>query len=244
MIFPFFKKKKLLDIKPLKVDIHSHLIPYIDDGAKSIEDSISLINALKSLGYKKLITTPHIMSDAYRNDATNIYEGLNLLKQRVIQEKIDIDIDVGAEYYLDDGFLDKIKSKGVMAINDRYVLFETSYLSKPILIEDMIFAISSEGYIPIMAHPERYRYVKDLSKEYKRFKDLGVMFQCNINSFAGYYGNDAKQKALFLSQNGMIDFLGSDLHHIKQIEVLAKVIQTDVYKAIFETNDIKNDKFF
>jgi len=248
MIFSFFKKKKVVEenhnIKPLQVDIHSHIIPAIDDGSKSIEESIELIKKLKDIGYQKIITTPHIMSDAYKNNASNIYAGLELLQQRLEEEKILIDIDVGAEYYLDDGFYDKLKDPKVMSINDKYLLFETSYLSKPMLLEDMIFAISSVGYIPLMAHPERYRYIKDFKTEYQRFKELGVMFQCNINSFGGYYGIDAKNKALFLSENGMVDFLGSDLHHSKQVEFLKKVIQTKEYSDIFISNNILNDTLF
>ena len=248
MIFSFFKKKKSVNqkhnIKLLKVDIHSHLIPSIDDGAKNIDESISLIKALKEIGYKKLITTPHIMSDAYKNSASNIYAGLDVVKERLIQENISIELDVGAEYYLDDGFYDKLKNSKVMSINNKYLLFETSYLAQPIELEDMIFTISSSGYIPLMAHPERYRYIKDLDKEYNRLKELGVMFQCNINSFGGYYGKDAQEKAKYLSKNGMIDFLGSDLHHIKQVDFLKKVIQSKEYNDIFISNNILNDTLF
>jgi len=248
MIFSFFKKKNRVEknqhIKLLKVDIHSHLIPSIDDGAKNIDESISLIKALQEIGYKKLITTPHIMSDAYKNSASNIYAGLDIVKERLLQENISIELDVGAEYYLDDGFYDKLKNSKVMSINNKYLLFETSYLAQPIELEDMIFTISSSGYIPLMAHPERYRYIKDLDKEYNRLKELGVMFQCNINSFGGYYGKDAQEKAKYLSKNGMIDFLGSDLHHIKQVDFLKKVIQSKEYNDIFISNNILNDTLF
>jgi tyrosine-protein phosphatase YwqE len=248
MIFSFFQKKQSSNDKnnynSLKVDIHSHLIPSIDDGAKSIDDSIQLIKELKDIGYQKIITTPHIMSDSYQNSATDIYEGLDIVRQKLDEENISIEIDVGAEYYLDDGFYEQLKSSRVMSINDKYLLFETSYLAKPIQLEDMIFKIISEGYVPVMAHPERYRYIKELQIEYDRFKELGVIFQCNINSFIGYYGSDARDKALFLSQNGMIDFLGTDLHHIKQVDVLKKAIQSKEYKNIFLTNEILNDTLF
>jgi tyrosine-protein phosphatase YwqE len=244
MIFSFFEKKKLLDVKSLKVDLHSHLIPSIDDGAKDIDESISLIKSLYSLGYQKLITTPHIMSDAYKNDTNIINQGLNLINDRLIQENIDIDIDIAAEYYLDDGFFDKLENSQILSINGKYLLFETSYIFKPIQLEDMIFAISSTGYIPLMAHPERYCYIKDMKHEYTRFKDLGVMFQVNINSFGRYYGKDAYAKALFLSKEGMIDFLGSDTHHIKQTQILKKVLHSKEYKEIFKNNQILNDTLF
>jgi tyrosine-protein phosphatase YwqE len=244
MIFSFFKKKKPQSVKSLKVDLHSHLIPSIDDGAKDIDESISLIKSLKSLGYQKLITTPHIMSDSYKNDANIIKQGLNLIQERLIQENIDISIDIAAEYYIDDGFFDKLENSEILSINNKYLLFETSYISKPIQLEDTIFAISSAGYIPLMAHPERYRYIKDMKQEYARFKELGVMFQVNINSFGGFYGRDAQQKAIYLSKAGMIEFLGSDTHHIKQTQMLKNVLQTKEYKEIFKYNQILNDTLF
>jgi tyrosine-protein phosphatase YwqE len=244
MIFSFFRSKKSKDIKSLKVDLHSHLIPSIDDGANDIDESISLIKSLKELGYQKLITTPHIMFDTYKNDANIIKQGLNLINDRLIQENIDIDIDIAAEYYIDDGFLDKLQNDQILSINGKYLLFETSYISKPIQLEDTMFAISSAGYVPLMAHPERYRYIKDFKQEYARFKDLGVMFQVNINSFGGYYGKDAYAKAMFLSKEGMIDFLGSDTHHIKQTQILKKVLSSKEYKEIFKNNQILNDTLF
>ena len=244
MIFSWFKKKKAFDIIKLEVDIHSHIIPSIDDGAKDIEESIKLLKELETIGYKKVITTPHIMSDAYKNSASNIYEGLRILQDKMAQEDIGLELDVGAEYYLDDGFYDRLKDEHVMSINQKYLLFETSYMSKPMLLEDMIYAISTAGHIPLMAHPERYRYIKNPIEEYKRFKDLGVMFQVNINSFGGYYGQDAKNKALFLSDAGMIDFLGSDVHHIKQLKMLNDVIYTKEYQKIFTNNNILNSTLF
>jgi len=244
MIFSWFKKEKAFDIIKLEVDIHSHIIPSIDDGAKDIEESIKLLKELETIGYKKVITTPHIMSDAYKNSATNIYEGLRILQDKMAQEDISLELDVGAEYYLDDGFYDRLKDEHVMSINQKYLLFETSYMSKPMLLEDMIYAISTAGHIPLMAHPERYRYIKNPIEEYKRFKDLGVMFQVNINSFGGYYGQDAKNKALFLSDAGMIDFLGSDVHHIKQLKMLNDVIYTKEYQKIFTNNNILNSTLF
>ncbi len=130
----------------------------------------------------------------------------------------------------------------MLTIKGKYLLFETSYFAKPMQLEEMIFSITSAGYIPLMAHPERYRYVKDFLKEYGRFKELGVMFQVNLNSFGGYYGKDAKYKANFLRKEGMIDFLGSDVHHSRQVDTLSKVFLLDAYKDIFTHNTILNDE--
>jgi len=242
MIFGLFKKRsKVLDTE-LLVDIHSHIIPSIDDGAKDMNESISLVKSMKSLGYKKLITTPHIMADTYINTPTIIREGLDRLRLELKREDISIDIECGAEYYLDDGFSDILKGGDILTIKDRYILFETSHYAKPINLEDTIFNILSMGLIPILAHPERYRYIKSNHKEYARLKDLGVMFQSNINSFGGGYGKDAKAKALFLSKEGYIDFLGSDVHGKRHTDMLSRVFNSNEYRDIFRKNTILNSQ--
>ncbi len=172
-MFSFFKKKvEPKKVPSLKVDIHSHLIPGIDDGSQSIEESISLLKGIEALGYKKIITTPHIMSDAYKNTPEIIKSGLSTLQKAAKKENILIEIDAAAEYYLDDGFCKLLSQKNILSINEKFLLFETSYISKPLQIEDMIFEITSAGYIPIMAHPERYRYIKNLWRSIADLKNL------------------------------------------------------------------------
>lgn len=242
MILSLFKKKKEKERgKTLKVDLHSHLIPGIDDGSKSMEESLSFLKEMEALEYQKVITTPHIMIDAYKNTPEIIHEGLEALREAAKSEGIGVEIEAAAEYYLDDGFYDLLEKGDMLTINGEYLLFETSYVSKPLQLEEMIFEIGAAGYTPLMAHPERYRYIKEFKKEYGRFKELGVMFQVNLNSFGGHYGKDAKRKADFLSQEGMIDFLGSDIHRMKQVETLHGVFESDAYSDIFKNNTIRND---
>ena len=242
MIFPFFKKKEEKKRGPILVtDLHSHLIPGIDDGSKSMKESLELLRGMETLGYTKVITTPHIMIDAYRNTPNIIRNGLNDLRQASAQAGIKVEIEAGAEYYLDEGLSSHLQSGDVMSISGKYFLFETSYISKPMQMEEMIFEISSAGYIPILAHPERYRYIKDPQKEFARFKELGVLFQVNLNSFGGHYGRGAKNHAEYLSKHGLIDFLGSDVHHKKQVETLSQVFLSDAYRDIFSHNTILNE---
>ena len=241
MIFSLFGKKKKRENAPrLRVDIHSHLIPGIDDGSQSMEESLELLRGMEALGYEKVITTPHIMVDTYRNTPKSIKEGLKHLQDAANAEGIKVQIDAAAEYYLDEGFYDHLHRAEVMSVKGGYLLFETSYVSKPLQLEEMIFEIGAAGYTPLMAHPERYRYIKDPSKEYKRLKDLGVMFQVNLNSFGGHYGKGAKIFAELLNKKGMIDFLGSDVHHAKQVDTLSMVFRSDVYGTIFDNNSIRN----
>jgi tyrosine-protein phosphatase YwqE len=243
MIFPLFKKRKEKQKGPiLKTDIHSHFIPGIDDGSRSMEESLRLLKGMEALGYEKVITTPHIMFDAYKNTPKIIKEGLSALRTAAKSEGIKIEIEAAAEYYLDEGFYDHLHSSDVMSIGGKYLLFETSYVSKPLQLEEMIFEIGAAGYTPLMAHPERYRYIKEPLKEYGRLKELGVMFQVNLNSLIGHYGRSAHYLADFLNKEGMIDFLGSDVHHKKQVETLTDVFCSDAYISLFQNNTIRNEE--
>ena len=243
MIFSFFKRKKEKreeDVPQILTDIHSHLIPGIDDGARDMDESLMLLRKMKSLGYQKVITTPHIMFDGYKNTPKNILEGLEALRLAAREEHIDIEIDAAAEYYLDDGFYDKLSAEEILSVGD-YLLVETSYVSKPLQFDEMIFEIQAAGFKPLLAHPERYRYIKDPEKEYKAMREKGIYFQVNINSFSGHYGREAKSKADFLNEARMIDFLGSDIHRMKQAEILGEVRKSDTLRSVLKNNIILND---
>jgi tyrosine-protein phosphatase YwqE len=238
-MFSFFDRKEKKTFT-LSTDLHSHLIPGIDDGAKDIEESLRLLQGLENLGYRKVITTPHIMSDCYRNNRDIIMDGLTYLRSEAKKAGINVLIEAAAEYYLDDGFYAHLEEGNLLTLGDDYLLFETSYVAKPLQFEEMVFAISTAGYKPLLAHPERYRYIHDFEKEYRYMKELGIFFQVNINSFGGHYGKDAQKKAEFLSKQGMIDFLGSDIHHYKQVETLGNIHNSKKYQNIFKRNTILN----
>lgn len=242
MIFSFFQKRKAKHRTPkLKVDLHSHLIPGIDDGSKSMEESLFLLKGIEALGYEKVITTPHIMLDSYRNTPKIINDGLKSLREAALAEGLQIEIEAAAEYYLDDGFYDLLQKDEILPVKGNYLLFETSYVSKPMHMEEMIFEILAAGYIPLLAHPERYRYIKEPKKEFVRLKELGVFFQVNLNSFGGHYGKSAKSNADFLNKHGLIDFLGSDIHHKRHLDTLPSVFKSDVYNRVYQYNTIRNN---
>ncbi len=232
----FFKKAKPLK---LKVDIHSHLLPGIDDGSKEMSESLEIIEKFLELGYEKLIITPHVMEDSYNNSTDIILEKYEKLKKAVNESGMNIKLEVSAEYYVDEEFLKRLENNDLLPIAGKYILFETSYYEKPLNLEFVIFQIQSKGYIPILAHPERYRYIEDM-KYYDLLKEKGVLFQCNINSFGGFYGKTSLKKAKYLAKNNMIDFLGSDCHSMKYIEALEKVLRDKSFTKAVEKNKIKN----
>ena len=224
------------------VDIHSHLIPGIDDGAQNMSESIALITKLKELGFKKLITTPHIMSDKYPNNSEIITNGLKKLKKELVKRDIDIDMEVASEYFLDKHFLNLLKQRDLLTFGNNYVLFELSYTSKPIFLESAIFEMISAGYKPVLAHPERYIFLHKNFEEYKWLKRKGLLFQINLNSFSGYYSKDVQKIANRLAEEGLIDFIGSDTHKERQLNHLQKNLSSHkVMEKIFKNNTILNE---
>jgi tyrosine-protein phosphatase YwqE len=240
----FFKKllnKPQRDRETLLVDIHSHLIPGIDDGSRTMYESIELIEAFKEMGYKKLITTPHIMQHRYRNSSEIILEKLEYLKDALLDHEIDIEIEAASEYYLDEYFRALIKKKEILTFNDNYVLFEISYSRAPNNLWEIIFELETSGYRPVLAHPERYLFMHDDFEAYEALKEHGVLFQLNINSLAGQYSKSIQKMAQKLVDRGMVDFLGSDVHELSQTETLAKMLQSDRLQKVFEKNTILNN---
>jgi len=222
------------------VDLHSHLIPGIDDGVGSFDESIELIKQLQDLGFKKIITTPHIMHHRFANTKQNILKVYEELREKMKKHDLKIDVDVAAEYYYDEYFLELIDKKELMTFGDNHILFELSYTLKPFMLEQAVAKLLSAGYRPILAHPERYKYYKT-KEDFERVKDMGLLFQINAISLGGFYGKNVKKSAELLVEANMVDFIGSDIHSQKYLEALSKVLQSSAYRRCFELNSIYND---
>jgi protein-tyrosine phosphatase len=236
-IFSKFQSKlPIVDFSSVSADMHSHLVPGIDDGAKTVEDSLALVRSLHELGFKKLITTPHIMSDFYRNTPAIIMAGLEKVREAVKAENIPVTLDAAAEYYVDDGFVKKLESEKLLTIGENYLLFEISYINCPENINEIIFRMQVLGYKPIMAHPERYPFWYGNFDQYKQFRDNGVLLQLNTNSLSGYYGYEAKKIAEKLIENDMVDLIGTDAHHQKHIQSLHKCTTEKFLHKVLEAN--------
>jgi tyrosine-protein phosphatase YwqE len=214
----------------------------LDDGAETEEQTLELIKSMIDLGYKKLVFTPHIMSDFYKNDISTIDPVFKYIKNIIELNQFDINIEYAAEYYLDEEFIKKIEDqKPLLTFGSNFLLFETSFLNKPVQLHSIIFKLKSQGYKPILAHPERYTYMYDDFNEYHRLKELGVLFQLNLNSLTGYYSPNAKKIAEKLIDKKMIDFIGSDCHNMKHFAQLSKAIETSYYqKKLSQLNLLNN----
>jgi protein-tyrosine phosphatase len=216
-------------LQKLGVDIHSHLIPGIDDGSANLEESMIMVRELHALGYRKLITTPHIMSDAYRNTPEGIRAGLQTLREAVQQEGLQVELEAAAEYYLDEIFAQTLGSRELLTFGgeNRYLLFETSYVASPMVLNDVIFELNTKGYTPVLAHPERYQYLwdGDALEDVRNLKSRGLKIQVNLTSFGGRYSKRAATIARELAAGDLIDFIGTDLHRPAQLDTIRKTFE-------------------
>lgn len=235
------KKYKTSILDYYQTDLHSHLIPGIDDGVKTLEESICIIRRFKELGYKKIITTPHIMAHRFPNTKETILDGLDEVKKELQNQNIEIEIEAAAEYYYDENFFNLIENEDLLTFGENYVLFELSYTQKPFGLEQTVFNLLSKGYKPILAHPERYSYYSSNLKKFEDLRDRGLRLQLNLNSLIGFYGKKPQKSAHYLVDNGLIDFVGSDTHAINYIDSFSQAIYTKVAHDIFEKNKIRNN---
>jgi len=244
-MFNLFSKKKIkgekFDFTVLKTDVHSHLLPGIDDGAKDLETSLQLIRGMKELGYQKLITTPHIIWDMYRNTPAIINDKLELVQEAIKREGLEIEIHAAAEYFLDEHVEELLKTKEpLLTISGNKVLVEFSMAFPSLNIKDILFDMQMQGYQPVIAHPERYIYLQQNKEFYRELKDIGCLFQLNLLALSGFYGRSVKDLAEYLLDNGFYDLVGTDLHHSRHLEELQHVEMTPSLRKAIESGQISN----
>jgi protein-tyrosine phosphatase len=223
----FFKKKQI----PLNhffpegfVDIHSHLLPGIDDGAKDIDQSLALILEMRSNGIKNFIITPHVLGDVYPNSSKFIKTKLNEVKQALESEGInDVSLKAAAEYMLDEQFTELLEKDDILTLKDNFVLIEMSYFSAPINIYELLFEIQLKGYKPILAHPERYNFYHHDINQYHKLKKAGCLFQLNLLSLTEHYGKGVQNTSKKLLKENLYDFVGTDVHHQNHLAMLKKI---------------------
>ena len=242
-MFSFFRRKEekkevKFNYESIAVDMHSHVLPGIDDGAQNVHESIALVKKMMALGIKKIIATPHIMADYFKNNEETIGAALETLKIELQNQHIDIEIEAAAEHYFDETFETRINNRKLMTMGDNYVLFELSFISQPPNVIAIIQRLKDYGYQPILAHPERYGYM-DI-EQLKIFKDWGCNLQLNTISLTGYYGTNAKRLAESLVDNDLIDFISSDMHHLKHADALKHALKTPHVQKLLHDYPLKN----
>lgn len=241
-MFSIFKKKVYpkTDLSALGCDMHSHLLPGIDDGSPDPETSNRLIHGLADLGYKKLITTPHIMWDLYKNDTHTISTAYKTLQHA--PDKLPVPLHTAAEYYLDDYFDQLlVNDTPFFTLKGKWILVEFSFVTAPVNLKQTLFNLQINGYQPVLAHPERYLYFGDDKKKYDELHDAGCFFQMNLLSLAGYYGKGVQELGEYLIKKKYVDLLGTDLHHDRHLQALqSSPLINDLVKYLLDGGKILN----
>lgn len=238
-MFGFFKKKKKLkEVIPQGfIDIHSHILYGLDDGAKTLTDTQMLISGLQDIGFEQFVATPHTTPLVWENTKEGILNRYEKVKSemQLSEEKLR----VASEYLMDDSFLKRLESEKLLTLKENYVLVEMSYINPPIQLYEIIFQLVSQGYQPVLAHPERYNFYKNDYASFKQLKNAGCLFQMNLLSSTGYYGGSVTEIADHLLKEGMYDFSGSDVHHEKHLKSFQSDIQLkniEAFEKLLEKN--------
>lgn len=223
-----------VSLASLAVDMHSHLLPGLDDGAETLAHSLDLLRELRSLGFGKLIMTPHVMGDFYKNTPEGIRAALAMLRMAAAEAGLsDVILECAAEYYLDEWLGRKLVDGTELLTfggERRYLLIETSYLNEPLNLTGTIFDLKAAGYRPVLAHPERYVYFYGRFAEIEKLRqEQGVLLQLNLNSLAGYYSPAARHVAEKLIDARLVDFVGTDTHHLRHTAALANKTLKSAY---------------
>jgi protein-tyrosine phosphatase len=241
-----FKKRKAkeVDLSRIGTDMHSHLLPGLDDGSPDVQMSDLLIKGLLDLGYKKLITTPHVMADIYPNTPTSIKAAYDELRKESQLSSVNYPVHPAAEYLLDDGFEELLnRDSSLLCIYENLVLVEFSFAAPPVDYKERIFQIQLRGYQPVLAHPERYFYWMGNKETYDQLKTSGCLFAVNLLSFTGYYGKPCLDVAQYLLKKNYINFLGTDLHHLRHLEMLQQSHQLmPVINHLLDKDSLQNPR--
>ena len=221
--------------EPILVDMHSHFLPGIDDGATNLDECLGLLKTFEDRGYQKIITTPHIIQDLYENTPETILPVLAIVKKALAESGSSLQIHAAAEYYMDENFIKLLDNDApLLTLKDNLVLVETAFMNEPANLREIFFKIRLKGYKPVFAHPERYMFLQNRKEKVEELFDSGVYLQINTMSLGGYYGLPAMKLAEWMIEQGFVHFLGSDCHRVRHLEPLAKAYQSKAYKKIRE----------
>ncbi len=236
----FSNQPKATDFRGVGADMHSHLLPGIDDGAPDLAESLTLIRALLDLGYTQLYTTPHVMSDLYPNTRDTILRKRDEVLEAIAESGLEVRFDAAAEYYIDKAFTELLTREPLLTLPGNRVLVEQSMMQAYPNLDQVLFDLQMKGYQPVLAHPERYAFYRH-EDQIMELADRGIELQVNLLSLSGYYGAAARKMAKALIEAEAVAFLGTDLHHIRHARALADCLKEPLFTRA--AGQVLNPKF-
>ncbi len=233
-------QKKAPQQERVTFDLHSHLIPGIDDGARTMADSVEMVRQMAAQGFNHLVTTPHIMWDSYKNTPEIITKGLGEVREACLENGIDIRLDAAAEYFIDEHFMELLRGNGeLLTLPGNRLLVELPYTTPLMNTTDTLFSVIGYGYRPVLAHPERYTYFHATPEIYQQLKEQGCELQLNALSLTGQYGSGVRKMARWLLKQRLVTFVGSDAHDLRHVKALARAMELqELRDYVFFNNEI------
>ena len=243
MFGKLFKRNKEQVKLFYNTDVHSHILPGVDHGSQSVEQSLEMLRAEMDMGINRVILTSHVTAITFENTRETFMDAYQKLLQAVSDEGLDIELHLSAEYRMDEYFDKEYKADHLIPMPGNHILLENSFQQELLNLDELLFDMQVKGYRTILAHPERYNYYSRRHKRYEQLHNAGARFQVNILSFTGYFGEEARDSALWFAENGMIDYLGSDMHNVKHAHIIMDYLNSKEWRKLSQeiAPNIKND---
>ena len=224
-------------------DIHCHILPGVDHGSPSMEKSLEMLQAEAEMGISRVILTSHVTAVTFENTREKLMDAFLKLQDAVTDAGMDMDLALSAEYRMDEYFDKEYAADHLLPMPGNHILLENSFQQELMNLDELLFDMQIKGYKTILAHPERYTYYSRRRKRFEQLHNAGARFQVNILSFTGYFGEEARDSALWFAKNGMIDYLGSDMHNIKHAHIIMEYLNSKEWKRMAPELEetVKND---
>ena len=244
-MFSFLRKSKNPEQLFWHTDMHCHVVPGVDDGSPDVETSLELLERMASWGLTRIIATPHMTQDTFENTPDILDPALHELQMAAQKTLPSLDISRSCEHRVDDFFISQLEKGLILPFPGNYILVENSFAQEPWNIESILFDLKIKGYKPIMAHPERFLYYHRNRERYRHLHDAGNLFQINILSLAGHYGSSTKKVAEWMLSEGMVDFIGTDLHKHSHADAIEAYLCSRDYRRLRDSGiELMNDTAF
>ncbi|MBR1882316.1 MAG: hypothetical protein IJ808_04770 [Muribaculaceae bacterium] len=231
-MFNLFRHKKNEAKLFYHTDVHCHILPGVDHGAQSLEDSLEMLRAEKEMGIERVILTSHVTASTFENTPETLLPAFELLKKAVAETDLDMELHVSAEYRIDEFWQEQYQAGNLIAMPGNYLLMENSFQQELLGLDETLFDLKCKGYNIMLAHPERYAYYAHRKQRLEQLHGMGIKFQINILSLAGYYGPQARETALWLVKNNQVDLLGSDMHNMEHAHVIKEYIGSKDWRKL------------
>ncbi len=233
-MFNIFKKNKQDATLFYSTDVHCHILPGVDHGAQTVEDSLAMLRAQKDMGISRVVLTSHVTAETFENTPETLKSAFELLKQAVseAEDLCHMQLFLSAEYRIDEFWDKQYKLGNQIAMPGNYILMENSFHQELLELDNLLFDLRVKGYRPILAHPERYGYYAQRHQRLEQLHNMGIKFQVNLLSLAGYFGQHCRETALWMAKNGMVDMLGSDMHGMDHAKVIKAYINSKEWRKL------------